>query len=381
VTTLLGGMKPAAFLRDHWQKRPLLVRQAIPGFAGIVDRDRFLSLATRTDGTAKLILEHPRRPPARRWERHDGPFASLDASMLPRSHWTLLVHGVQALLPGGWEILREFSFIPTARIDDLMISYAADQGGVGPHDDAYDVFLLQGPGRRRWRVSAQPDREVVTGAAIRVLRDFRSEAEWVLEPGDLLYLPPGVAHWGIAEGPCFTYSIGFLAPTHEALVQNFLGYLGETLGETLGDAIYQDPDLRLQQEPLEIGPAMIDQVARVLAQVRWDRGMVGDFVGRLLTGPKPQVVFAAPKRPLSPEAFDRKLRESRRGRLTLALPSRGLVRGSRLYFNGEAHAARAQALRLFKQLIHGRSLPLPIVADPRTVALLHGWYVAGYLGF
>src|SRR5437016_1829083 len=187
MRSILGEMSPAAFLRDHWQKRPLLVRQAFPGFRGIVDRDRFLALATRDDARSRLVIQHPRaRASRRRWERHDGPFGALDARMLPASHWTLLVNGVETLVPGGWEILRAFSFIPAARIDDLMVSYAADGGSVGPHDDLYDVFLLQGPGRRRWQVSRTGDRTVDPGAAIKVLRRFVPDEEWLLEPGDML---------------------------------------------------------------------------------------------------------------------------------------------------------------------------------------------------
>src|SRR6185369_8798056 len=188
MNPILGGMAPAAFLRDHWQKRPLLVRQAFPGFRGIVDRARFLALATRADARSRLVIHHPRARRGRgRWERHDGPFGALDAGMLPPSHWTLLVNGVESLIPGGWEILRAFSFIPAARIDDLMVSFAADGGSVGPHDDLYDVFLLQGPGRRRWQVSRQRDRAVDPEAAIKVLRSFVPEDEWLLEPGDMLY--------------------------------------------------------------------------------------------------------------------------------------------------------------------------------------------------
>ncbi|MGZ3441329.1 MAG: cupin domain-containing protein, partial [Polyangia bacterium] len=231
MRSVLGGLSPASFLRDYWQKRPLVVRQAIPGFRGLIDRDSLLGLATRGDATSRLVLEHPRR--RARWERHDGPFGGLEAGMLPESHWTVLVHGVESLVPGGWELLRAFSFIPAARIDDLMVSYAADRGSVGPHDDRYDVFLLQGPGRRRWQVMMGGDRAVDPNAAIRVLKHFVADDEWLLEAGDMLYLPPGVAHHGVAEGPSFTYSIGFLAPSHEELVHSVLGYLGHALAPRL----------------------------------------------------------------------------------------------------------------------------------------------------
>src|SRR5438874_996350 len=171
-----------------------------------LEREPLLGLATRGDATSRLVVQHPRR--RSRWERHDGPFGGLDIGMLPKTHWTLLVHGIESLVPGGWEILRAFPFIPAARIDDLMVSYAADGGSVGPHDDRYDVFLLQGPGRRRWQVMTGGDRAVDARAAIRVLSNFVADEEWLLEPGDMLYLPPGVAHFGVADGPCLPYSLG-----------------------------------------------------------------------------------------------------------------------------------------------------------------------------
>jgi 50S ribosomal protein L16 3-hydroxylase len=377
---LLGGMTPATFLRDHWQKRPLLVRQALPGFRGIVDRDAFLALATREDATSRLILQHPRKKRGR-WERHDGPFGGLDASMLPRSHWTLLVHGLESLVLGGWELLRHFDFIPSARVDDLMVSFATDGGGVGPHDDRYDVFLLQGAGKRRWQVSAQKHRAVDPEAAIRVLADFRAEAEWLLEPGDMLYLPPGVAHFGVAEGDCFTYSIGFLAPSHRSLVEEFLGYLGATLGAGVPeDRLYEDPGLRPAKDPLQIGDAMVDQVADVLRTIRWERAHVEEFLGRFLTRPRPQARFAAPARPMSEDAFARKLRGPGASRILLALPTRGLVRGQRLFLNGEAHTVSRATLARFATLVKERALPLPLRGvDAATLALLHAAYVAGYL--
>jgi 50S ribosomal protein L16 3-hydroxylase len=374
----LGGLSPSAFLRDHWHKRPLLVRQAFPGFQGIIGRDRFLALATRPDATSRLVIRHPGRR-RRQWERHDGPFAGLDAGMLPRSHWTLLVHGVESLVPGGWEILRAFSFLPAARIDDLMVSYAEDGGSVGPHDDLYDVFLLQGPGRRRWQVSRQGDRTLDASAAIKVLASFVPEDEWVLEPGDMLYLPPGVAHHGVAEGPGFTYSIGFAAPSHAELIASFLGYLGQLLAEnTDPSARYADPHLRLHGSPLGLHDEMVAQVASVLDTIRWDRSIVSDFLGRFLTRPRSHVSFATPSRPMSVEAFARRLRG--RGRLALALPSRGLVRRARLFFNGQAHPGKPAAMRLFERLVSDRSVALPLTVDERTLGLLHGWYAAGYLG-
>ncbi len=387
VGPLLGGLSPTAFLRAHWQKRPLLVRQAIPGFRGIVSRDAFLALATRDDARSRLVVHHPRRAPARRWERHDGPFGALAADMLPARGWTLLVNSVESLIPGGWEILRRFSFLPAARIDDLMISYAADGGSVGPHDDLYDVFLLQGPGRRRWQVSRQRDREVDPDAAIKVLRSFVPEDEWVLEPGDMLYLPPGVAHHGVAEGPCFTYSIGFVAPSHADLYRSFFSYLGALLGANVDPrAIYQDPG-----SDVGGGGAARDRRRdgrangggrgwRALERRRRRR-----FPGPLAHAPEaPGAVRAA-----GAAARSRGVRPTRRWdaavtarRLALALPSRGLVRRGRLFLNGEAYAPARAALPSLRALLAARALPLPLpraLAGDATLALLHGWYAAGYL--
>jgi 50S ribosomal protein L16 3-hydroxylase len=393
MNSILGGLSPAVFLRDYWQKRPLLLRQAFPGFTGIIDRDRFLALATRDDVRSRLIVHHPRR--RARWERHDGPFGGLDIGMLPKSHWTLLVNSVESLVPGGWDILNAFSMIPLARVDDLMVSCAGDGGTVGPHDDLYDVFLLQGPGRRRWQISRQRDRSVDPSAAIRVLRSFVPEEEWLLEPGDMLYLPPGVAHRGVAEGPCFTYSIGFLAPSHGELVQSFLEYLGAARAMHVDpDAYYQDGDLTPQKDPLQIGDAMVGKVAALMVDVRWDQADVGDFLGRFLTRPKPRQVFAPPAPALTVEQFGRALRGRggarasgrRNGRhLSLALPTRGLMRRGRLYLNGDAYPIRRPALGFFQQLVGQRAVPLPLprpiarVVDDRTVETLFGWYEEGYL--
>lgn len=375
MTSLLGGMAPAAFLRDHWQKRPLLVRQAIPGFAGLLDRDALLKLTTREDVTSRLVIDHG----GGRWERHDGPFDALTAGMLPKTHWTVLVHGIESLVPGAWELLHHFFFLPAARIDDLMVSYATKGGSVGPHDDRYDVFLLQGPGRRRWSISTGGDRTLDKDAAIKVLARFEAEEEWVLEPGDMLYLPPGVAHHGVAEGPCFTYSVGFLAPSHVELVQSFLGYLGNALQPSLdSEALLSDPELVPQKNPLLLSDALVAKVAHVLEAVSWEPRLVEDFLGCFLTRPKPLVRFAPPARPLPPEAFARRLRGQ--GHLALSLPTRGLVRGDRVFLNGEAHRVRRATLKLFQELVLARALPLPLILGQEALALLYDWYLAGYLG-
>ena len=379
--TLLGGASPAAFLRTAWQKRPRLIRQAVPGFRGLVDRRALFSLATRADVTSRLVVDHgPGR--ARRWERHDGPFGALGARMLPTRGWTLLVHGLEGLVRGGWELLRAFSFVPAARVDDLMVSYAADGGSVGPHDDRYDVFLLQGPGRRRWRLARGGDRALDARASIDVLARFEPEEEHLLEPGDMLYLPPGVAHHGVAEGPCYTYSIGFLAPAEDELVRGFAGWLAGVAGsaEVDADAIYADPGLRPPRDALALPDAMIayarGAIERHLHGLLREPRLAEDFLGAFLTRPRPRARFVS-RRGVSAEALARRLRG--RGALRLALPTRALVRGDRVFVNGEAHALPAAARRALDPLLRDRSLRLPWRVPPPLLPLLVAWLAVGWI--
>lgn len=375
LATVLGGMKPEEFLRRHWQKEPLVVRGAFPGFRGIVDLQSMCRLAARDDVRARLVVERPRRRRAR-WQLHEGPF-ELEPSALPPSHWTLLVQGVESQVPGGWELLRAFSFLPVARVDDLMVSYAAPGGSVGPHDDLYDVFLLQGPGLRRWRYARRYERAFLDDAPMRVLRDFSPEEDVVLEPGDMLYLPPRVAHWGTAvDGPCFTYSVGFLAPSHDALAQNFLAYLAQERGPAFAlDVLYSDPDLKLPGDPWALDDAMVQKVKRILDGLTWTEDDVADFTGRLLTGPRPGTVFQARARPLDITAFARR---AWGGSVRLALPTRALVRGRVLFMNGIAHPVAARDAARVRRLVAARELPLPASLHDALAELLCGFVNAGW---
>ena len=377
-TGLLGGLTPATFLRKHWQKRPLLVRQAFPAFAGLpgLDPHTFLELATRDDATSRLVIDHGRKrggsagsarrgakPPDRsRWERHDGPFGDLDAALLPASHWTVLVHGLERLVPGAWDVLRAFDFLPAARIDDLMVSYAAPGGSVGPHVDDYDVFLLQGPGRRRWQTSKQTDLDLDPRAAIKVLSDFRPDAEWVLEPGDMLYLPPGVAHHGVAEDACFTYSIGFLAPTHQELIESYCGYLA---GTNALDGRYTDPDRKPTRDPIAVDPHMLAHTKKLLRTLDADPAL---FLGCFLTRPHPQARFSPPR-----------ARARALSTLALALPTRALIHGTTAFLNGAAYPLPARDLRTFATLARDRRLPEPVRCGPSLRALLDQWLSTGAL--
>ena len=225
IPTLLGGLTAEEFLADYWQKKPLLVRGAVPGFSGVPGvggRDDMLALAARDDVESRLVSQ------AGGWSLAHGPFSP--ASLRRRAKpWTVLVQSVNLVSGESDRLMREFDFLPYARLDDLMVSYATDGGGVGPHFDSYDVFLLQGIGRRRWRIGKQRDQRLIDGLPVRILADFRPTHEWLLEPGDMLYLPPEWAHDGIAEGECMTWSIGFRAFPEQELAEQFLMHLQDNV--------------------------------------------------------------------------------------------------------------------------------------------------------
>ena len=366
---LLGGLTVAEFLRRHWQKKPLRVRNALPECAGIVQRDGLFELAARDDLESRIVERA-----GRRWRVRRGPFGRRELKRLPRSGWTLLVQGVDAALPAARSLLDRFSFIPYARLDDVMVSYAPAGGGVGPHFDNYDVFLLQGEGRRRWSVSRQRDLELVPDAPLRILRRFRPAREWMVETGDLLYLPPLCAHDGVAMGGgCVTISIGFRAPGAQELGARFLDYLQDRLRLP---GSYADPGLRPQRHPARLGDDMVRKVRKFLQGIRWDGGDVAQFLGCHLTEPKAHVLIRRPTRPLAERTFS--TRAARHG-IELALQTRMLFRGRAVFVNGEACETGAPAARLMARLADRRSLPPRTRIDRESAQLLYQWYRAGYI--
>lgn len=259
VPALLGGLSPKEFLRRHWQKKPLLVRGAFPGFTSPISPEELAGLACEAGVESRLVTQTRKAPG---WKLTHGPFKHTDFTRLPKDRWTLLVQDVDKHLPEAAELLERFRFIPDWRIDDLMISYAADGGSVGPHVDAYDVFLLQAEGMRRWDISAQPHADAdVPGLELKQVRDFRPEESWLLMPGDMLYLPPGVAHHGIALGECMTFSIGFRAPSKAEMLADFAGVL---MQEGDRQSHYTDPDLVPAAHPGELTLAARAQARAML---------------------------------------------------------------------------------------------------------------------
>jgi 50S ribosomal protein L16 3-hydroxylase len=360
---LLGGLSPQDFLRRHWQKRPLLVRRAWRGFNGMITKSALCALAARADVESRLVERKKGR-----WQVTHGPLAR---SSLPRAGargWTLLVNGVNHHNAQAEQLLRRFDFVPLARLDDVMVSYAAPGGGVGPHFDSYDVFLVQGRGRRLWRLARRRNFSLVPGAPLRLIAGFRAEAEVLLEPGDLLYLPPGWGHDGIALDACFTCSIGFRAPRGAELAAAFLDHLHE---RGLPDAVYRDPGLRAAARPAQIGRELVVFAQMQMARIRWNRSDIENFIGRFLSMPKPNIVFSPSKRNF-PRRIGNKI-------VRLHAKTQMLYRGTRFFINGEVLVPRPAQRPALAALADRRRAAGRTLARAGLERLILDWHRAGFL--
>jgi len=280
--THLGDMPIEVFIRDYWQKKPLLIRQAFPNFESPVSADELAGLALEGDIESRLILEEGKKP----WELRCGPFTESDFSQLPKNKWTLLVQAVDHYVPQVADILDYFRFIPSWRLDDIMISYAVDGGSVGPHYDQYDVFLLQAEGQRRWQLG-QPSSHAspkIEGIDLHILQQFEAQQEWILEPGDMLYIPPQLAHLGTAIGDeCMTYSIGFRAPSHAELLNDFVQ---EQMSQLSEDQRFSDAGFTPQNNSGEISAQTIDKISTLLTSAAQDKEQLKTWFGQFITQPK-----------------------------------------------------------------------------------------------
>ncbi|MFL9925680.1 cupin domain-containing protein [Herbaspirillum lusitanum] len=366
--TLLGGLTPAQFLRDYWHKKPLLIRQAIPGFSAPIPRDELFALAERDDVESRLV-SHEKSG----WQFEHGPFGTLPP--LKRKEWTLLVQGVNLHHASADALLREFRFIPDARLDDLMISYASEGGGVGPHFDSYDVFLLQAHGQRRWRISAQDDLTLVEGAALKILKNFKHEQEFVLEPGDMLYLPPHYAHDGVALDECMTYSIGFRAPAYQELGESFLQFMMDSI-ELPGR--FADADLKPTSKPAELPGDMIERVRDELNKIRFTDDDISIFLGEYLSEPKASVFFNSPAQALSFARFGQALKK--RG-LILDRKTQMLYRNRHIFINGDSFEVNGADKKILSQLANARALENNEIngASEDLLDAFHHWYESGWV--
>lgn len=283
---LLGGLTAREFLRDYWQKKPLLVRQAIPDFTSPISPDELAGLSLEEEVESRLVIENGAHP----WELQRGPFTEDTYRQLPEKDWTLLVQAVDQFVPEVADLLEDFRFLPSWRIDDLMISYAAPGGGVGPHYDNYDVFLLQGYGKRRWRTGQMCDGDspMLDHADLKILAEFHGEEDWVLEPGDMLYLPPRLAHFGTAVDECMTLSVGFRAPSDAEVLTHFTDFVGQFLSD---DQRYTDADIEPVEDPAQIRPDAIQRLKAILDRHLDDEHMLMTWFGQFMTEPRyPELV-------------------------------------------------------------------------------------------
>ena len=270
------------FLRRYWQKKPLLMRQAVSLPADLVTKSKLFALACDSeDVESRLIFEHGETP----WEAHHGPFERSELEHLPQSHWTLLIQDMNRHMPETRPLLDAFSAFPQWRIDDIMISYATDRGSVGPHSDAYDVFLIQASGSRRWKIHQHPvsDDDLIPDLDLKILKTFDTEMEWLLQPGDILYLPPNVAHWGVAEGECITWSVGFQGPSVTELSTHWF----EERLSSVAPERYSDPDLKARQHSGEISAEEIVRIRDMLRQtLTFSDAELTAWFGRFSSEPK-----------------------------------------------------------------------------------------------
>lgn len=360
--TLLGGLSPQQFMRRHWQKKPLLVRQAFPQPTSPIDRAGLFALAA-TEGVQSRLVQHE----AGRWRLKNGPFTRRALPPLTRREWTLLVQGVDLHQPACHALLQAFRFVPDARLDDVMVSYATDGGGVGPHFDSYDVFLLQTQGRRRWRIGRQKNLALRDDVPLKILADFEPEEEWVLEPGDMLYLPPRYAHDGVAVGECVTCSIGFRAPARGELVRELLQRLADDADD---DRLYRDPTQPATGQSALLPAPLLAFAQEALQAAVQDPQACARVLGEYLTEPKADVWFDGPTQ--APQGL---------GGVRLDPRTRMLYDTDHVFINGEGFRASGRDARLMRLLADHRALGAADCARLGADAtdLLADWQEAGWV--
>lgn len=364
---LLGGLTPQQFLAEYWQKKPLLIRGAVTDFPELIDFARLSELAQRDDVESRLI-----ECKNGDWKLEKGPFRPARFKKLGACDWTLLVQTVNHHIGHIDELMHRFDFLPHYRLDDLMISFAPPGGTVGPHYDSYDVFLLQVGGKKHWQIGSDAQTELVEGAPLKILKQFTPEQEWMLEHGDMLYLPPKYAHYGVAQEPGMTYSIGFRAPTAQELGVKFLEFLQDRI---CLDGMYADPDLAWQAEPAAISDQYVGKIKDLLGQLRWDDTLLRQFIGQYFSEPKAHVFYEQPDEPLSEKKFAKQLAQEG---VALDLKTQMLYEQGRFYVNGEEMEVEPDWLPVLQQLANQRRLPAgDYTAGVR--AALYLCYDYGYL--
>ena len=368
---LLGGLSPEQFMKRHWQKKPLLIRQAVPNMKPPIERAELLSMLENAEVESRHIVRK-----GAKWTLKKGPMARKSLPSFKTPDWTVLIQGVDLHHDAVHALLQQFRFVPDARLDDLMISFATDGGGVGPHFDSYDVFLLQAQGQRKWRIGRQKNFELQEGVPLKILKDFKPEAEFVLNPGDMLYLPPGYAHDGVAIGECMTYSVGFRVPRSAELASDLLMGLSEELAEDSGsanDLLYQDPKQSPAIQDASIPLGMQQFAAKAVAKALKDPQLLNCLLGESLTAPKANVWFDTPDQDDLPNfVWPKDVQLDRRTKM--------LFDAKHIFINGESFKAAGQDAKLLRKLANDKFLPSAHAAQlsENAAELMQAWWEEGW---
>ena len=368
---LLGGLSPEQFMKRHWQKKPLLIRQAVPNMKPLIERAELLSMLENEEVESRHIVRK-----GAKWTLKKGPMARKSLPSFKTPDWTVLIQGVDLHHDAVHALLQQFRFVPDARLDDLMISFATDGGGVGPHFDSYDVFLLQAQGQRKWRIGRQKKFELQEGVPLKILKDFKPETEFVLNPGDMLYLPPGYAHDGVAIGECMTYSVGFRVPRSAELASDLLMGLSEELAEDSGsanDLLYQDPNQSPAIQDASIPLGMQQFAAKAVAKALKDPQLLNCLLGESLTAPKANVWFDTPDQDDLPNfVWPKDVQLDRRTKM--------LFDAKHIFINGESFRAAGQDAKLLRMLANDKFLPSVHAAQlsENAAELMQAWWEEGW---
>lgn len=373
---ILGKISNDVFLKKYWQKKPLLIRDAIKNFKSPITEKDLFRIAQNENAISRLI-EFKRGI----WQVKYGPFKKLDLPKKINTPWTILVQNMNHHLPFAESFLNLFKFIPYARLDDLMVSFATKKGSVGPHFDSYDVFLFQAKGEREWKISEQKKFSLDKKSAIKIITNFKVKNTWVLKPGDLLYLPPNVGHWGVSQSDdCLTYSIGFRAPGTFEIQSKFLDFIQDNLITNKND-LYKDPNLNLQKNPAEINSNMIKKIQQVVNQLRWNTNSINNFIGQLLTEPIEGAVFETYKS-MTVEVF---IKDLVKKPLKLNPKTRMLFIKNVFYINGVLIEGDKKSIMYLKQLANDREISIKSALNKKDLnalgIVLLPLYLSGFIDF
>ena len=368
---LLGGLTPEQFMKRHWQKKPLLIRQALPDMKPLIERSQLLEMVESEEVESRLIVRK-----GAKWTLKKGPMGRKSLPSLKTPDWTVLIQGVDLHNDAVHSLLQQFRFVPDARLDDLMISFASEGGGVGPHFDSYDVFLLQAHGQRKWRIGRQKKYELQEGVPLKILKDFKPEAEFVLNPGDMLYLPPGYAHDGVAVGECMTYSVGFRVPRSAELASELLMGLSEEVTEdqgTASDLLYQDPHQTAAIQDASVPKALQEFAVQSVAKALKDPQILNCLLGESLTEPKPNVWFDAPD-------FDELPRFEWPAQIRLDRRTKMLFDAKHIFINGESFRAAGKDAKLLRKLANEKTLSKALASQlsDNAAELMQAWWEEGW---